>query len=51
MPYTSREEIIRWAEAQQFNYSCSYIPAKYRFAENNFAEIQKEYNKAKKIFK
>lgn len=51
MPHTSYEEIIRWAESQQANYSCSQIPAKYRFAENHFAEIQKEYNKAKKIFK
>lgn len=51
MPYTSREEILRWAEAQQFNYSCSDIPAKYRFVENHFAEIQREYYQAKKIFK
>jgi hypothetical protein len=47
--HPSKEEIIMWAEAKQNNYSCSQIPAKYRFAENHFNELKKEYCKSKKF--
>lgn len=45
----SKEEIIRWAESKQDEYSCLDIPAKYRFAENHYDEIKKEYDQLKYV--
>ena len=43
MSYTpTREELIRWGEAQQTGLN---TPAKYRFVEYHLEEVKKDYEK------
>ena len=38
----SDSDIIKWAERKQDQFGI-FTPAKYRFAENNVAELRREY--------